>query len=105
MQINNGKVSVIIPVWNAHDYIRRCVDSIVNQTYENLEILLVDDGSTDDSLQICREYERKDDRGVPEIWHWIIAQASILALWIMMTGYFPQCMKEWWNLFGSTRQM
>ena len=54
MQINNGKVSVIIPVWNAHDYIRRCVDSIVNQTYENLEILLVDDGSTDDSLQICR---------------------------------------------------
>lgn len=43
MQINNGKVSVIIPVWNAHDYIRRCVDSIVNQTYENLEILLVDD--------------------------------------------------------------
>lgn len=39
MQINNGKVSVIIPVWNAHDYIRRCVDSIVNQTYENLEIL------------------------------------------------------------------
>lgn len=62
MQINNGKVSVIIPVWNAHDYIRRCVDSIVNQTYENLEILLVDDGSADDSLQICREYEGKDAR-------------------------------------------
>ena len=62
MQINNGKVSVIIHVWNAHDYIRRCVDSIVNQTYENLEILLVDDGSTDDSLQICREYEEKDAR-------------------------------------------
>ena len=49
MQINNGKVSVIIPVWNAHDYIRRCVDSIENQTYENLEILLVNVFSADDS--------------------------------------------------------
>lgn len=59
MQINNGKVSVIIPVWNAHDYIRRCVDSIVNQTYENLEILLVDDGSTDDSYKYAESMRKK----------------------------------------------
>ena len=62
MEINKGKVSVIVPVWNAHNYIRKCVDSILKQTYRNLEILLVDDGSTDDSLQICREYEKQDDR-------------------------------------------
>lgn len=59
---NKGKVSVIVPVWNAHDYIGKCVDSIINQTYKNIEILLVDDGSTDDSLQICKEYEKKDER-------------------------------------------
>lgn len=62
MKINNAKVSVVVPVWNAHDYIRKCVESILNQTYENLEILLVDDGSTDDSLEICRSYEKKDNR-------------------------------------------
>ena len=62
MELNKGKVSVIVPVWNAHNYIRKCVDSILKQTYRNLEILLVDDGSTDDSLQICREYEKQDDR-------------------------------------------
>lgn len=60
--MNNKKVSVIVPVWNAHEYLNRCVDSIVNQTYKNLEIILVDDGSTDDSLKICKEYEKKDER-------------------------------------------
>ena len=112
MQINNGKVSVIIPVWNAHDYIRRCVDSIVNQTYENLEILLVDDGSTDDSLQICREYEEKDAR--IRVFHKENGgqgSARNLALdhctgeYITMTGFSPKCMSEWWSLFGSMGQM
>lgn len=56
------KISVIVPVWNAHDYLKRCVDSILDQTYKNLEILLVDDGSSDDSLEICEEYARIDNR-------------------------------------------
>ena len=56
------KISVIVPVWNAHDYLERCIDSIINQTYNNLEILLVDDGSTDDSLEICERYAKQDNR-------------------------------------------
>lgn len=56
------KISVIVPVWNAHDYLERCVDSILAQTYQNLEVLLVDDGSSDDSLAICENYAKKDKR-------------------------------------------
>ena len=55
-------VSVIVPVYNSEEYIRACVDSIVNQTYKNLNIILVDDGSTDSSGKICDEYAKKDDR-------------------------------------------
>ena len=56
------KISVIVPVWNAHEYLKRCVDSILGQTYQNLEVLLVDDGSSDDSLAICEAYAEKDER-------------------------------------------
>lgn len=56
------KISVIVPVWNAHEYLDRCVESILAQTYKNLEVLLVDDGSTDDSLDICRGYAQRDGR-------------------------------------------
>lgn len=56
------KISVIVPVWNAHDYLNRCVDSILGQTYTNLEVLLVDDGSSDDSLAICEQYASQDER-------------------------------------------
>ena len=55
-------ISVIIPVYNVENYLRRCLDSVVNQTYKNLEIILVDDGSTDSSGAICDEYALKDDR-------------------------------------------
>ena len=53
------KISVIVPVYNIEPYIRECLDSIVNQTYSNLEIILVDDGSTDGTGGICDEYAQK----------------------------------------------
>ena len=52
------KVSVIVPVYNAEKYLKECVDSIVNQTYNNFEVILVNDGSTDNSRNICEEYEK-----------------------------------------------
>jgi len=58
----NSKISVIIPVYNVEQYIRQCLDSVVNQTYKNLEIILVDDWSTDNSWKICDWYAKKDKR-------------------------------------------
>lgn len=55
-------VSIIVPVYNVEEYLARCVDSLVEQTYTQLEILLVDDGSKDNSGKICDEYARKDPR-------------------------------------------
>lgn len=55
-------VSVIVPVYNTEKYLRQCLDSIVNQTYQNLEIIIVNDGSTDSSLAICKEYKNNDLR-------------------------------------------
>lgn len=56
------KVSVIIPVYNAHEYLCACIDSVVGQTLEDIEIICVDDGSTDDSLEILNRYQKKDSR-------------------------------------------
>lgn len=55
-------VSVIVPVYNAAGYLNKCVDSIVNQSFQSLEIILVDDGATDESPAICDEYACKDQR-------------------------------------------
>ena len=55
-------ISVIVPVYNVEEYLPRCVDSILAQTYANLEIILVDDGTKDASDRICDEYARKDSR-------------------------------------------
>ena len=56
------KVSVIIPVYNVEQYLRECLDSVVNQTLKEIEIICVDDGSTDNSLEILKEYAKKDKR-------------------------------------------
>ena len=59
---NQPLLSVIIPVYNVEKYLRQCVDSVINQTYKNLEIILVDDGSPDNCGKICDEYAEKDKR-------------------------------------------
>ena len=58
----NDLVSVIVPIYKVEEYLRECVDSIINQTYKNLEIILVDDGSPDKCGEICDEYARNDSR-------------------------------------------
>ena len=56
------KISVVVPVYNVENELERCVKSICNQTYKNLEIILVNDGSTDNSGKICDEFAKKDKR-------------------------------------------
>ncbi|KJQ75652.1 glycosyl transferase family protein [Streptococcus mitis] len=58
----DDKITVIVPVYNVENYLRKCLDSIITQTYKNIEIIVVNDGSTDASGQICQEYAQKDNR-------------------------------------------
>ena len=60
--MNEALVSVVLPIYNVEMYLERCIESIVNQTYKNLEIILVDDGSPDHCPQICDEWGKKDSR-------------------------------------------
>lgn len=60
--MNKELISVIVPVYNVQEYLSECIESLINQKYSNLEILLINDCSTDDSLKICKEYEKKDSR-------------------------------------------
>ena len=60
--MNTKKVSVIIPVYNVEQYLRQCLDSVINQTFKDIEIIVVNDCSPDNSLQIIKEYQQKDDR-------------------------------------------
>ena len=60
--IDRPKITVIIPVYNAESTLRRCLDSILIQTFTDFECILIDDGSKDRSGEICDEYARKDSR-------------------------------------------
>lgn len=60
--MNKPLISIIIPIYNVEKYLKRCVDSVLNQTYSNLEIILVDDGSKDSCSDICDLYSKKDSR-------------------------------------------
>ena len=62
MKKNNPLITVIVPIYNVEKYLRHCVDSILSQSYHNLEVWLVDDGSPDGCPTICDEYARKDNR-------------------------------------------
>ena len=60
-------ISIIVPIYNNEPYLARCINSLLNQTYKNTEILLIDDGSYDNSLSICKKYAKKDSR--IKVWH------------------------------------
>ena len=60
--MQQGLISVVLPVYHTERYLDRCVTSVVNQTYSNLEIILVDDGSPDRCPQMCDEWAKKDSR-------------------------------------------
>ncbi len=55
-------ISIIVPIYNAAQYLNQCIESILGQTYDKLEIILIDDGSTDDSAKVCRWYQERDSR-------------------------------------------
>lgn len=55
-------ITIVVPIYKVEQYLNRCIDSIINQTYKNLEIILVDDGSPDNCGKICDEYKKKDER-------------------------------------------
>lgn len=60
--MQSKKISVIVPIYNVEKFLPFCLESIINQTYKNLEIILINDGSTDSSLEICKKYSLKDNR-------------------------------------------
>ena len=57
-----SKISIVIPVYNTREYLQECLDTVVNQTLHDIEIIIVDDGSTDGSTEICKTYARNDSR-------------------------------------------
>ena len=60
--MSNFKVSIIVPIYNAQIFLKKLIENLTNQTYRNIEIILVNDGSTDNSLNICNELQSKDNR-------------------------------------------
>jgi glycosyltransferase involved in cell wall biosynthesis len=60
--MNSPEVSIIVCIYNAEKYLSRCIDSIIAQTFTHFECILIDDGSTDNSLSICERYRQSDDR-------------------------------------------
>ena len=60
--MKKARVSIVVPIYNVEKYLKECLDSLVNQTYKRIEILLIDDGSKDFSPHICDEYEKMDNR-------------------------------------------
>ncbi len=62
---NEPLVTIAIPIFNAERYLHFAIQSVINQTYKNWELLLMEDGCTDNSLRICEEYAKKDERIKP----------------------------------------
>lgn len=107
------KVSVIVPVYKAENYLRRCVDSILAQTFTDWECILVDDGSPDGSGEICDEYAQKDARirvihkengGVSSARN--MALGKISAKWLTFVDsddcLYPNAFRDGWMLLKRT---
>lgn len=62
LNMNSPAISVIIPIYNQEKYVGKCIRSVLNQTFQDFEVILVNDGSTDNSLKICQKYAKNDDR-------------------------------------------
>ena len=60
--MSNILISVIVPIYNVKDFLKKCIDSIISQTFKNIEIILVDDGSSDGSCELCDQYKKNDNR-------------------------------------------
>ena len=91
-------ISIIVPVYKVEKFLEQCVQSVISQTYSNLEIILVDDVSPDRCPQLCDEWSRKDRRikvihkqnadcQMQEILGFVRPEGSIWHLWIRMTGF------------------
>ena len=98
------KVSVIVPIYNASRNLRQCIDSILAQTFSDFELICVDDGSTDDSLSILREYEAADSRvrvltqtnqhaGVARNAGKAVAQGEYLVFWDSDDFFHPKALE------------
>ena len=94
-KVGKTDVSVIMPVYNTEPYLREALDSLLKQTNPNIEIICVDDGSTDASASILKEYTEKDPRvqilrqdhqGAEQhgIWEWRVRKANICCFWMQM---------------------
>ena len=101
-----SKVSIIVPVYNGEKVLKRCVDSIINQDYRDLEIILVDDGSKDDSFRIISEYAKNDERIVPvHKENGGVSSTRNLALDLATGDYIQFIDVDDWLPFDSTKLM
>lgn len=100
-------ISIIVPIYNAEKYLNRCITSLLQQTYSNIEILLIDDGSTDHSLEICRKYRDSRIRVISKQNEGVSATRN-LGIELAKGEYIMFCdaddfvEKEWceWHLWG-----
>ena len=79
------KFSIIVPVYNVEKYLPRCLDSVLDQEFDDYEIIAVDDESPDNSIDILNEYQKKTEKLK------IIRQENILFFWIVMITYYQKC--------------
>ena len=100
-------ISVIVPIYNVEDYLIRCVDSIINQTYKNLEIILVDDGSPDNCPQMCDDYAKcilADPQILANIIKTIIPQFEDMSIEeIIPFGGYMRLQRRWRRIMTQIR--